>query len=443
MWLRAGWTHGRQAVARRRILTTAAVLIGLTLAAKIVAFGKEIAVSYRFGVGELVDAFLIANLAPAFAILVLCRTLGTAFIPSYIRVRERDGAEAGKRFLAAGMFWNVAVLTGMCGRLALVAPGFLPLLAPGPLAFPLFFVLLPTVLLGGLGTLGTAALHAEKRFFSPAAAEMLVPAMPCVFVLFFGPALGIFSLAAGLVAGYVLQTAFLAGVLRSSGLPILPRPAGLDAEMKSMMWQYASLAAAAVFISSSTLIDQSMATTLGSGCVSSINYATKITALFLTAAHFSFIRILFPRFATVAARCEWAELRRSLSQCSKIILIVTIPAAAALAAFSEPLTGLLFERGAFGAADTRTVASLQAIYAMQLPVWILTLLHQQVAAAIGARRLILLSAIVAAASKIVLNYVLMGWIGLPGIALSTVLCLLLSTAVLSIAIRRIIRKQMS
>ena len=61
---------------------------------KLLGAVKELAVANYFGVGDVVDAFVIAFLLPSFLINVLSRSFGSAVIPTYIRTRETEGERA-------------------------------------------------------------------------------------------------------------------------------------------------------------------------------------------------------------------------------------------------------------------------------------------------------------------------------------------------------------
>ena len=48
----------------------------------------------------------------------------------------------------------------------------------------------------------------------------------------------------------------------------------------------------------------------------------------------------------------------------RLVLVINIPAAVGLALLSEPVTRLLFQRGAFSAGDTALMTPLLAVYAL-------------------------------------------------------------------------------
>jgi len=107
--------------------------------------------------------------------------------------------------------------------------------------------------------------------------------------------------------------------------------------------------------------------------------------------------------------------------------------------FSEDLVRLLFQRGAFTAADTLVTARIQAFYMLQAPFHLGSIvLVRFVTASNGNRFLVWVSSLNAVAN-VIGNYVLSARLGVAGIALSTSLVQALAFAVLLLHVRRRLR----
>jgi putative peptidoglycan lipid II flippase len=102
--------------------------------------------------------------------------------------------------------------------------------------------------------------------------------------------------------------------------------------------------------------------------------------------------------------------------------------------FSEPIVRLVFERGHFLASDTRAVARVQALYALQIPFYVLGILGVQLLHAISANRVIMWVGIGGFVTNVVGNYVFMRVWGVVGIAFATSLVYFLSMIVLLTAV---------
>ena len=109
--------------------------------------------------------------------------------------------------------------------------------------------------------------------------------------------------------------------------------------------------------------------------------------------------------------------------------------------FSEPLTGLLFERGQFTAQDTELVAKVQLFYSPQLTFYVLSTLMVRLVSSLKANKILMWVAGISLVTNVVLNYTFMRWIGLPGIALSTSVVYALSTTIIAIALRGLLKRK--
>lgn len=101
----------------------------------------------------------------------------------------------------------------------------------------------------------------------------MIPVVTIVFLLEMGKVWGIYALAIGTIGGFVLQGGLLAFGLKLKRISLIPRWYGMDPATKQVMNQYAPMVAGAFLMSSTGLVDQSMAAMLESGSVATLNYS--------------------------------------------------------------------------------------------------------------------------------------------------------------------------
>ena len=114
------------------------------------------------------------------------------------------------------------------------------------------------------------------------------------------------------------------------------------------------------------LVNANVASWLGEGAVSALNYAWLLMLLPQGVFAQSVATAAFPTFAEQSARHARDELRHTLSSTLRVIMFVTIPAAAGLILLGHPLVALLLQRGAFQAASTAAVTWALYFYALGL-----------------------------------------------------------------------------
>lgn len=177
---------------------------------------------------------------------------------------------------------------------------------------------------------------------------------------------------------------------------------------------------------STTLVDQSMAAMLPSGSVAALNYGSKVVAFPLYLAATALGIAVVPYFSQMIAQSDWVGVRHTLSRYLGLIFAITVPLTIILIIFSKPLVQLLFQRGLFTAQDTDTVAMIQGFYALQLPFYIAGILVVRLISSIQANHILMEAAFYNLITNIVLNYLLMQYLGVDGIALSTAIVYLIS-----------------
>jgi putative peptidoglycan lipid II flippase len=333
--------------------------------------------------------------------------------------------------------------------LAGAAPFLIPLVGTGfsapklALAESLFYVVVGIMIATGVSAIFAAVLNAHERFAFTAVAPLAIPV--CTIGVFWPleEQLGIYALAAGTLLGYAVECLALAGGMARLGLLDWPRWRGLDDDLRHVRSQYLPIALGSLLMNSSILIDQGMAASLASGNVSILNYGNKIVAFVLSIVAISLSTVLFPRFSRMINAGQWNQLARTFNGYAQAILIASIPCIAILAWLSEPLIRLLFERGAFTPETTQAVAGVQLCYLLQIPFAVLVMLGYRMLSALDGNRTVLAIGALNLVMNVGGNLLLMHWLGINGIALSTSLMYLVAMGVTMWAIRLRLAERMT
>lgn len=417
---------------RRTLFTTGAVGL-ITALVMGLAIGRDLLVAFRFGRSDIADAFFIALLLPGIAVQVGAVAMSSAAVPQLIRIRQTRGEAAARRFAETVLALGAAEFVVIIAVLAVASPAVLHLLAPNfapakqDLTLWMYLVLLPLILLQGLSTLLSGFVNAGHRFFVAAAAPALRPLVVILLLLSLHAVAGEYLLTFGLLAGAVIETAILAATARARGLPVIPRWHGLDEATGRMLRQYGPIALSLVVACSAQLVDQAMAASLDPGSVAAIAYGGKLTGALIGLTAIPLGTVLFPHLAVQAGQQDWPAMRQTLRSWILLILVATVPLVLLCAAYSTPIVRLLFARGAFGAADTATVAAVQAAFILQVPFYLAGILLVRALTALDRGSDVLKIAVVNFACNLAGNLILMRLFGLVGIAVSTSLVYLVTS----------------
>jgi len=417
----------------RRIFRAAAIVTFVGVLVKVVATAKEFVVAGIFGRSDAMDAFLIAFLVPGLLVNLFSESMNQALIPTLVRVREKEGHANAQALLASAMAWICATLAGASLLMALAARIFFPLIVPHfsagktVLTEELFWGLLPVVLIAGIASNCTAVLNTFERFALPALAPMATPLTIIVGAWLLTPRLGIWALVYANVAGALIHAGLMVWMMHTHGYRIASEWRGIWRErapdirsaMREVAGQYGPVLLSGLVASSGLLVDQGMAAALPPGSVSTLVYANRFVGVVVTLLAGAIATAVTPYFSQMAAHKDWGGCRHTVNTYLRLTAAISVPIAIGMIFGSHWLVRMTFQHGAFGVRDTAAVAPVQAMYAIQLPFFVVSRVFYRYLVAIRKTTLILHCGVINLVLDVVLNLVCMRWFGVAGIALAT------------------------
>lgn len=435
-------------VSTNKRIFRAAVAVGLMgLVVKGALTLKELTIAHRFGRGDALDAFLIAFLLPSFAVNLIMGALASALIPVLVEARHKQDQAATDRLLSTLAIISVVTLAGIALLLGLLAPYYLPYLGSNfspeklRLTRELLYALLPWVVLNGMMLFGSSVLNASERFALPALVPIATPLATISFIWIAAQRWGAFSLAAGLVTGSLLEAAWLLTMVKHHGTALSFRWAGMDENVRTVLRQCVPMVAGTFLMGSAAVVDQSMAAMLPGGSVAALGYGNRIVSAVLALGATALSTAALPYFSKMAAVGDWHGCRHTLKRFLLLVTAAAVPLTLILIFFSTNLVRLLFERGAFTAADTALVSSVQICYAIQIPFYVSGMLFVRFLTSVRRNDLLMYAAALNLALDIVLNLILMRYWGVAGIALSTSLVYVFSCTFVAIFTTKILGQE--
>ncbi len=413
----------------QRIFRAAAIVTLASVLVKVVATIKEFVVAGAFGRSDGMDAFLIAFLIPGLLVNLFSESMNQALIPTLVKVREQQGHDRAQELLSSAMAWTCMLLAGGSLAMGLAARLFFPLMvqhfSPDKLLLTerLFYGLLPVVLIAGIASNCTAVMNTFERFAWPSIVPVVTPLTIMLGAWLLAPRIGVWSLVWTNVAGAAIHAGLMVWMMETHGYRFrlywhgaseAIRPA-----VREVAGQYGPILLSGLVASSGLLVDQGMAAALPSGSVSTLVYANRFVSVVLNLLAGAIATAVTPYFSQMVAQRNWAGCRHTLNTYVRITALVSVPVAVAMILGSRLLIRLTFQHGAFTAADTAAVAPVQAMYAIQLPFYIVSRVFYRYLVAIRRTKLILYCGIINLVLDVVLNLLLMRWYGVAGIALAT------------------------
>jgi len=358
---------------------------GLTLVSRVLGFVRDILIAAGLGSGWIADAFLVAFRFPnLFRRLFGEGAFNAAFVPLFAKRIEGEGPDRARGFAEealAGLAFVVLALSilaivAMPWLMYLLAPGFAEAPRKFDLAVTLSQIAFPYLLCMSLVALLSGVLNGLGRFTVAAAAPILlnivlIGALALIMGLGIAntPEAGLI-LAVGVTIAGIVQLAALWVAARRAGMRLRLRAPAYSADMQHLV----ALGVPGLVSGGVTQINIVVGTIIASlqaGAVSYLYYADRLYQLPLGIVGVAVGVVLLPELSRNLRAGDRAAAMASQNRSLEFALLLTIPAAVALFVAAEPIVRVLFERGAFTAADTPATASALAAFAAGLPAFVL------------------------------------------------------------------------
>jgi len=362
----------------RRLARSTAIFSLATGLSRILGLVREVVASYYFGAAGKINAFTVAFQVPNLVrALVADAALQSAFVPVFTELLEKGDKKRAWR-VASSLFWLVLlILSALTALFIVAAPWIIGLFGdPGgdkQLAIGLSRVLFPIVTLLGVSGIVVGILNSYERFS--------VPALSPVFwnvAIIVGLVIGIPQ--ADSIDGklYVYAVSIVIGTVIQVLLP-MPWLRGLDGRLRVLIdWRDPAVSrvlklmlpvtlglglinfnAVVDSIFASRLIDPELAPT-------AIDRAFRLYMLPQGIFSVAITTVLFPSLARLAARGDQPGFRNTLALGVRQIAFLLIPASVVSALLAEPITRLVYQRGAFESVQTPVVAGALAAFSAGL-----------------------------------------------------------------------------
>ena len=430
-----------------RLLSAIVTVGGYTTASRVLGFVRDILIAALLGAGPVADAFFVAFKLPNFFRRLFAEgAFAAAFIPLFTRILTEDGAEAARRFSELVLSVLVAVLLVFCTAMQIAMPWAMYLFAPGfaddpekfDLAVELARIAFPYLLFISLVSQLGGVLNALDRFAAAAAAPILLNLSLILCLIGLAPMLETpgHALAWGVFAAGVVQFLWLIEACRRAGVVLrLPRPR-LTPPVKRLMAKILPGAIGAGVQQINLVIGVILASLLPTGAISYLYYADRVYQLPLGVIGIAVGTALLPLLSRQLREGDEAGGQASFNRALEYSLLLTLPAASALAVIPGPIVAVLFERGAFDAGSTTATAAALAAFALGLPAFVLV---KVLAPGFFAREDVATPvkiAGVSVAANIALSAALLVPLEHVGLALATSAASWLNAALLALVLRR-------
>ncbi|MGY2065857.1 murein biosynthesis integral membrane protein MurJ [Blastococcus sp. SYSU DS0619] len=422
-----------------RIARAATLLVSLTAVSQVLGFVRDAVIAAVFGAGAVLDAYLVAQGVMNLVLALVATALARAVVPSVARAAAAGEQERANRTVQTVLTLTALVLTVGSVAVFVAAEEVVGVLAPGfddstaDLAVQLTRIILVAALFVAGTDILAAACQAHGRFFASGLQGVPFNLVMIAAAAWAGPRFGAESLAVGFVVGSAARLLVQLPAVRRARIRLRPRLSLRDPDVREVLRLTPPLLVGSAVLNVNTLVDRAVGSSQGEGVITSLSLGFRVVNLVDSLLVVTVVAALYPAFSEAGTPERRAELRRLVDRAVRVMVTLLMPVVAVLVVLARPVVQLLFGRGEFDAAAVTATATAVAFYAAAVLGVAVRSLVSRAFLAVGDGRAPTLVAVLVMVVNVAGDLTLGVAFGIPGLAGSTSLSLVLG-AVLAVVL---------
>ncbi|MEE9442253.1 MAG: murein biosynthesis integral membrane protein MurJ [candidate division Zixibacteria bacterium] len=400
-------------------------IIILVLVSKVIGFGREMIIAYRFGTSLEYDVYLVAASIPL-AIYTLVAGLSNYFIPQMSRATTKRTGIAPISTIWPEFFYSLIGCIAISLSVFTFASVLVEIIAPGfneeTIAKAVYLTRIMTIIIvfSYLETFFRSALNNEKKFIIPASGPLIANIILIGSIILFAAAYSTRAIVYGVIVGYLVQIIVLYFPFRS--LKFLQ---GIKKFSLSFTGNGKFLTAILFILiiegsaQVNAVVDRFFASSMETGIISALGYSYVLYNVPISIFAFALATAIFPYFSESLELKQYDTARYIFHRAVTLSMLIAVPIMIVFWIFLEDIIVIAFHRGAF---DSRSID--QTAYVMryfipgmagQFLFWIITRVYY----AGREYKVLMINVALVVFLKLFFAYYLIENMGAAGLALST------------------------
>jgi putative peptidoglycan lipid II flippase len=435
------------------IRSSASVSLAI-LASRVLGVVRDSLFARIFGVSALTDAYVAAFRIPNLLRDLFAEgALSSAFVPTFSEALKKGGQERAYRLgnlvlggillvtgliSLAGFVWADALVSlitrGFGGNAAQVATGGL-----------LARIMMPILTLVSVSAVWMGMLNAQQRYLAPAYAPAMfnVTSIVCGVVLLFlqlSERTGMIMWSTGTAIAGLVQAVAQLPSLHRLGYRTRPTLTGLwgDLDVRRIMRLMGPATIGLAAIQINIFVNTQYAAALGSGPLTYLQNAFRLFYLPVGLFGVALATVTTARASEEAARGDKDALIERVTDGSRGVWLLALPAAVGLVVLGKPIVQLLFQGGRFRPEDTAATVPIVQAYMMGVLPYSLVKVFAPAFFAVDRPRVPMIASLSSVGANLAFNGFTYRWLGAPGLALGTTVAALVNLTILRVWFARVL-----
>lgn len=399
------------------------IMVG-TMLSKVLGFFREIVLANFYGTSSHADVFLVTLNIPGLIIAVIGSAIATMYIPIYIDTKEKLGEEEAMKFTnnMLNICCVIAIIIALLGLI--FTKEFIEILAGGfegakfDTAVTFTKIMMPGVIFLSASKLFSSYLQANDSFTIPA-----LIGIPYNVIIILSIIISAFTdfrfLAIGALIAMASQMLFQIPFASKKSFKYKPYLNIKEDTIKEMSILVLPMLVGVAIGQLNIAVDRALATTLGDGPVSALNFAARLNDFVMALFVASIITVIYPKLSKLSNGDNKEGFINTIVKTSNCITLMVLPIAVGAIVLAEPIVRILFQRGQFDATSTHMTSVALQLYSIGLIAVAIRDILIRTFYSLSDTKTPMINGSIALLINIILNFSLINIMGYAGLALST------------------------
>lgn len=424
----------------KRVLTQLIYLIFISIGSKLLGFVREFVIANKLGTSIESDAYFLAITVSITFCGGILAAFSTSFIPIYSKVVQDSKVEGNKfinRLQTLTMVLMVAILLiFFLGKQTLFRV-FFPRTDPQMigLANRLASIMVFYVVASGVRTVVGGYLQYYNKTSTVYFVLNIVQNVVVIgSIVLYSADLDV--LAYGYVlAGFIVAICLVVSAYKN-GFSFRPDFNFNSIYVKEAIILTLPIFANQILVDINTFFDKSIASGLGTGIVSSLNYAYKINDIFVVTFGTTLATALYPEISKLIAAKEYNQASALIEKSMRQITLFLLPFSIMMLFYAKEIVELLLMRGAFNQDSANITVPCLRCYCLGMLFFAYRQILYRVMLSCHLTKKILINSTLTVGLNLALNICLSKLIGYRGVAIATTISMISMTIIMLFDIKR-------
>lgn len=424
-----------------KVAKTTFYLMIVTSIAKVLGMGRELVLSSVYGTGLYTEAYLTSMNIPNVIFAAVGTAIVTTFIPMYQEISSNQGEDRALKFLnnvlnIVLLICFVIAILGMVfskGLVKIFAIGFegerflLTVKFTRILIFGIIFISISSVM--------SAFLQIKNKFIAVGFGS--VPYNIVIIVsIYLSTVLGPYTLPIGAVIAMLIQLIFYISFVRRTNFKYIKYIDLKDDNLKKLLYLLGPVLIGVAVNQINALLDTTLASTLVSGSIPALTYANRLNGFVIGIFIASVVSVVYPMLSKLSAEENSDKFIAAVTSSVNIIIVLIVPISVGSIVLAHPIVRILFERGAFNAHATDMTAIALVFYSVGMLGFGLRDILGKIFYSLKDTKTPMTNGIVSVVINIILNLILIRYMGHAGLALATSISSLVCIVIMFISLKK-------